>query len=194
MHYLAMSRMAKHHEPFAKVHNLASALCDRCGLDADLAYEIEDEDSVFPATPLWFALSKQSNLELGRWLLEQGARPNHCVFAVAFDGNIEGAELLNEYGADWNTLFASRNCLHDLVIYNKPKLIPWLIEHGCSTNVTDKRGRTPLHHAVERGLHEKWVRLLIENGADLELQDQDGEAPKDIAVRRKRKKLLPLLV
>uniref|UniRef100_A0A7N6BGH6 Ankyrin repeat domain 52 n=1 Tax=Anabas testudineus TaxID=64144 RepID=A0A7N6BGH6_ANATE len=46
-----------------------------------------------------------------------------------------------------------------------------LIPHVCSLDVTDKSGRTPLHHASHSG-HGKMVNLLLSKGANISAKDK----------------------
>ncbi len=51
-----------------------------------------------------------------------------------------------------------------------------------NVNATNKLGNTPLHHAAVNGWTEL-ARLLIDNGADLNIKNVKGETPLQIAVR-----------
>ena len=48
------------------------------------------------------------------------------------------------------------------------------------TTLTICQGMTPLHFAADRG-SEKFVNYLIDNGADLNSQDNDGQTPLMLA-------------
>ena len=47
---------------------------------------------------------------------------------------------------------------------------------SCRVNEQNDDGQTPLHCAALRN-HPEAVRLLLKNGADVELQDKDGDQP-----------------
>ena len=47
---------------------------------------------------------------------------------------------------------------------------------NCRLNKQDDIGRTPLYYAALRN-HLEAVRLLLKNGADVELQDKGGDQP-----------------
>ena len=65
--------------------------------------------------------------------------------------------------------------------------ISCLLEHGADPNVTDDKGRTPMHIIAQKGVGKNQVRLLIEHGADINARDTDGKTPLDYAQKAKRK-------
>lgn len=76
----------------------------------------------------------------------------------------------------------------ELMTYKKHAQGPWpywlrsYLKEGHSLNIRDFGGKTPLHHALttqfERG--DK-VRELVEAGADVSMQDFEGQTPVDVA-------------
>lgn len=72
--------------------------------------------------------------------------------------------------------------LHFAVSRGNPKTVKLLIELGnANVNFTDENHKTPLHHAVNLDLSNekncKIVKLLLTNGADIDLKDRFGESP-----------------
>lgn len=55
-----------------------------------------------------------------------------------------------------------------------------LISKKCRKNPRDSGGNTPLHLAVEEG-HGDAVRFLLEQGADPDRSNNEGNTPLDIA-------------
>lgn len=56
-----------------------------------------------------------------------------------------------------------------------------LLAAGAAANAQDVRGRTPLHIGLSRGLPLRdGLMLLIEEGAQLDIQDHDGNTPVDM--------------
>uniref|UniRef100_A0A8C3JLR0 Uncharacterized protein n=1 Tax=Calidris pygmaea TaxID=425635 RepID=A0A8C3JLR0_9CHAR len=59
------------------------------------------------------------------------------------------------------------------------KVLSWLLLHGGEIT-TDSWGGTPLHDAAENGELE-CCQILVVNGADLSVRDQDGYTAADLA-------------
>jgi L-ascorbate metabolism protein UlaG (beta-lactamase superfamily) len=59
-------------------------------------------------------------------------------------------------------------------------LVQTLIEEGAEVNVTNDRGQTPLHKAVQTGSMEL-VQMLIQNSARVNVSDQTGRTPLHMA-------------
>ena len=59
--------------------------------------------------------------------------------------------------------------------------IPLLMAAGADVNAQADNGRTAAHAAVEKGWGRA-VRLLAENGADLDVVDNGGRTPMDLAM------------
>jgi ankyrin repeat protein len=64
-----------------------------------------------------------------------------------------------------------------------------LINNGTQVNAKDPGGRTALWQAVYSGQKEA-VRLLLENGADPNLNDNNNRTPIQCTVDEEMKKLL----
>lgn len=63
-----------------------------------------------------------------------------------------------------------------------------LLKHGAKVNVTDKKGKTPLHYACSAGqTHLAMVSFLLQKGAKLNAGDKKGRPPyyyaKDLKLR-----------
>ena len=68
-----------------------------------------------------------------------------------------------------------------------------LLENGADPNVTDDKGRTPMHIIAQKGVGKNQVQALIEHGGDINLQDVDGKTPLDYAQKSKRKSVANFL-
>ena len=71
-------------------------------------------------------------------------------------------------------------------------LIGQLIRGGTEVNAIDVLGRTATHYAVSRDNQEA-LKLLLDNGADANLADNDGNTPLDMWHEHKNEKMLALL-
>lgn len=65
--------------------------------------------------------------------------------------------------------------------------IACLLANGTDPNVTDDKGRTPLHIIAQKGIGKNQMQLLIEHGGDINRRDVDGKTPLDYAQEAKRK-------
>lgn len=192
LHYVAFSGFWKTLGSAAAIGR-AEVLLD-AGAAIDNAEEIDEGSEVFHATPLWRTLSSQGHYALAEYLLERGADPSPAVFTVTYDGEAEGCELLDRYGADWEQTFQGRTPLMDLMYFRKPAGSRWLIARGVDVNAVDPHGRTALHFAAMQGVRPDYATALIEAGADIEAKDADGRTPLDHARLKNRTKLVDLLL
>ena len=163
------------------------------GAGVDDGEEIVEGGEVFTATPLWRTLSWQRNYPLAELLLQRGANPDNAVFSVTYQGAVEGCELLDRFGANWEHTFEGRTPLMDLMYFKKPGGSVWLIERGVDVRATDAVGKTALHYAAAQGVRADYVERLLAAGADPRAKDSDGKTPLDYARERKRSKLIDLL-
>ncbi len=163
------------------------------GYDIDHEQPIPEGDEVFGATALRYAVAHSENAELAEYLLERGSDPNRVGFAATFNGDLDMVELLDRFGMDWNWTFEGSTPLLDLLNFRKPKLVPWLLEHGADINARDPHGRTALHLAAIRGVRTDYLEVLVKFGADPSATDNNGETPLDSARRAGKSKAAALL-
>jgi hypothetical protein len=69
------------------------------GMDINAAHRVEDDGAIFPATPLWYAYARGRNEALYKRLLNNGAKPDNCWWAIAWYDDVAAAELWLEHGA-----------------------------------------------------------------------------------------------
>lgn len=189
LHYVALAGGYTEDESIRSLE-CVRFLCEDIGIDPNEAQVIPEGDEDFLATPLWWTISRQANYPLAKYLLERQTNPDNCVFAASFSGELEAVELLHEYSADWNTKFHGMTPMMDLVTYNRPKLIPWMLTHGADPTIKDGDGKTVLHHAAQRGTRNDILQLFIEHGCDPKERDQEGNTPADLARSKRRTKAI----
>ena len=141
------------------------------------------------ATPLFCACWSSGNLTLVRWLLAHGAVAidSHLPLALghlqrhgraAYD--IAEALLASGLPVD-GPVGGGRTPLQAFAHQGDHRTVAWLIARGADVNARTFGGRTAAHLAAERNTGPKTLTLLVESGADLVAQDDDGRTPLDIA-------------
>jgi ankyrin repeat protein len=150
------------------------------------------------ATPLFSACWSSGNLELVRWLLEQGARAGDRDLAAAL-GHFqrhgkeayEIAEALLAWGLPVDgSVPGERTLLQAFAHQGVHRTVAWLIAHGADVNARGPGGRTAAHFAAERNTGPKTLAVLVEHGADLSVRDKDGRTPLDIATQHEKVRLV----
>ena len=88
-----------------------------------------------------------------------------------------------------------RGPLH-LAAKGHPGCLSLLLEAGADMDKSDRRGQTPVHHAVTSCGHDEvtCLRLLLEAGADMHKTDRSGYAPVHDAAFHNRPGCLDLLL
>jgi Ankyrin repeats (3 copies)/Ankyrin repeats (many copies) len=124
-----------------------------------------------------------------------GKSPLH---AAAFCGDLEMVQVLLDYGLDINVKddYDLTPLSRASEEHNNAGVVRLLLDRGADPDVRAMRfgrGSTPLHLAVEDGKVEI-ARLLLERGANVEAQDEQGRTPVDVASGEQRDELITLLL
>lgn len=108
-------------------------------------------------------------------------RPPLAIFIAA--GNSAGIQLILQKGADVDLRDKSGKSMIDYAITvkaNRAKTLPFLLPRSKQINSVDARGDTPLIRAVMLDQLDV-VKLLVENGADLNARNKYDATPLKIA-------------
>ena len=121
----------------------------------------------------------KNNLKI---LLEYGVDINHIhsdgytALGIAIDaGNVEGATLLLEHGANPNIGHLPLTCAAH---QGNTELVLLLLKYNASIDLQDAKKRTPLMHATAYG-HEETVAILLEHGANTTIRDKEDKIALD---------------
>jgi hypothetical protein len=120
-------------------------------------------------------------------LLISGCTTYH---SAAAKGNIEAINRLQSNGSDINKVDGSgTTALIYAVNINQKESVIALLKAGADVNARDmKLGNTPLHHAILQG-NVSFVRLFVENGADVTLRNNEGISPFDLVQNGKNEEI-----
>lgn len=141
------------------------------------------------ATPLFCACWSSENLQLVRFLLEHGAIPDDRDLMAAL-GHFQRhgreaydiADALLSWGlAIDGSVARARTPLQAFAHQAAHQTVSWLIAHGADINARGPGGCTAAHFAAERNTHPTTLALLAEAGANLNVRDNDGNTPLDVA-------------
>ena len=133
-----------------------------------------------------------ANVDILRCLIENGVDVNSfsvdCtpLMKAVENGDKDVVTFLTDHGA--NVAIKDKcgyTALHRAcIIYHdcSPEVLSCLIENGADVNLSTDKNRTPLMTACEYG-HVNTVTILIEHGANVNLQDRDGLTAVHYAVR-----------
>jgi ankyrin repeat protein len=135
---------------------------------------------------------------------KQGRTPLHTVaeggYPYSQNSDIGVTHLLLEHGADIDAPDEhNRTPLHLASYLGRVQMVLVLLNAGANTRAKDVQGRTPLHQ-VSQGLYYSQgdgvgvARLLLEHGADINVQDKKLATPSDLASRYRRKKIASLFL
>lgn len=65
---------------------------------------------------------------------------------------------------------------------------------SATINISDERGRTPLHYVALKGKNPELIQYLIDKGADVDAKDNDGNTPLHLAAKEQNKEAVVALV
>jgi ankyrin repeat protein len=147
-------------------------------------------------TPLFFAVARARSTALVKFLLDRGAKPASApgggLFAAGWWDDVANLKLLIGAGARV-----------DVVVGVTPFLACWCWErfeaakclalNGADVNFQDPKGRTALHHGIEKEFDPAWLKWLVKSGASPDIPDRHGVSPRLKASRKRDKKFLAAL-
>ncbi len=116
------------------------------------------------------------------------------ALALKMHCDAEVIDMLIENGARLDAIDEEGVSIFDYAItYNHPKLFQRMIESGINVNHTSRHSRfTPLMAAVCYTRYDM-VALLLQYGADTDMQDIQGFKAEDFARKMRKTKMLEML-
>jgi ankyrin repeat protein len=145
--------------------------------------------NIIQQTPLHIAVSKftDKHAEISELLIENGAeidavdnKGESPIFIAVKANNMKMVKLLKEKGANLETdNYTGYSILHYAAeIHNNTYILEYLIRNTSNDAINTKniKEETPLHLAAEVA-NIQAAKLLVENGADIDAENNDGETP-----------------
>ncbi|NGX51305.1 MAG: hypothetical protein K1060chlam2_01170 [Chlamydiae bacterium] len=140
----------------------------------------------------------EDKIECLKWLVEIGRLDLKNVSHPLYGDHPAKFNISNAYPEFVSYLLDKGHIAldHDLLssVCNWSDLLLLVIERGIDINSKGHIGRTVLHNMVSRSLltneHFERIKLLLENGADVNAQDDKGITPLELAQKPQIRKLL----
>jgi len=154
-------------------------------------FEIDEPVGRDACTALFFAVARARSPSLIKLLLKRGAKVNSApgggLFAASWYDDIQNLKLLVDAGAKL-----------DIVVGITPFLAAWLwkkfgsakflARNGANVNFQDRKGKTALHHGVEKEFDPALLTWLVKHGALPDIPDREGVSPALRASRKRDKR------
>jgi Ankyrin repeats (3 copies)/Ankyrin repeats (many copies) len=185
-----------------------AALCGFSNLVEELIVKYPEHVNAFGGyyrTPAAAALAGR-HFELAQVLHRNGSpldmrgiSGKSLLHAAVHQGDFEMVRVLLDYGLNVNIRdnLGSTPLNFALEYRSKnidPRVVRFLLDHGADPNILAQLqgGNTPLHRASRSGRIEI-ARLLVEHGANVEVQDDRGKTPLDVATKEQHDEIVKFL-
>ncbi|NGX29255.1 MAG: hypothetical protein KR126chlam4_00791 [Candidatus Anoxychlamydiales bacterium] len=133
-------------------------------------------------SPLHYAV-KMKDINAIKILLENGANVNDFYALQASLSSPDILEFLLNYGADVNITCRKATLLHSAAYYENLEAIHILINYGIDLEAVNSSGNSALIDACRQG-KEKSILLLLEMGADVNKEGQQGWKPLQLYLNK----------
>jgi ankyrin repeat protein len=137
------------------------------------------------ATPLWYAIARGENLALAEYLLKQGSTPNYCLWAAAFNNNLEAIRMLVRHGANVDDAFEDETPFLSAIKTSHFRSAEELLRLGSDVNCRDSKGMTALHYMLKKDSDKKHFPMLIARSARGDIKNKDGVTAAEIMRKKK---------
>lgn len=163
------------------------------GMGINSVHRIGDGPCPFEATPLWYAYTRGRNRRLYTRLLDLGAFPGGCMFAIGWYDDVDAAQLFVKHGAAITDDAGKHTPFVAAFLWRKYAVASWFLENGAEVDTPDEHGHTALYYAVKRKFPDEMIAMLLDFGADPDRPGADGVSPRGYALEKRQRKMLNLL-
>jgi ankyrin repeat protein len=168
---------------------MVNLLLDR-GLDVESAHPVKD-DSCDSVNAIWFAVARGRNPTVVKLLIRRGGTPNG-LFAAGWYEDTGMLDLLIRQGAPIDVV-AGMTPFLACWCWKKFEAAKFLALRGADVNYQDPKGKTALHHGIEKDFDPVLLRWLVKHGASPDVEDREGVTPRERASRKRDKRFLAAL-
>ena len=194
LHLACSSSSEKLKVPEVVSARLVSFLLDQ-GLD------IESPVGRDACTVLFSAVASGRNKTLVKLLLQRGAKvtsaPGGGLFAAGWWEDIENLDLLIRAGAQIDVVVAEGKQIGTPFLgcwcWKKFEAAKFLALKGANVNFQDQKGRTALHHGIEKEFDPALLKWLVQHGASPDIEDHDSVSARLKALRIRDKRFYEAL-
>ncbi|XP_033097907.1 E3 ubiquitin-protein ligase MIB2-like [Anneissia japonica] len=125
-------------------------------------------------------------------LLNNGKGMNAFHLAAAHDDVVSLQKMVQKNSNVMNSRKSDGlTALHLAAMNDSPNAVKYFISTPmCNKNIQDGRGSTPLHCAVGKG-HNQVIELLVKGGANMDVQDNDGDTSLHLSMMTSELTSLP---
>ena len=132
----------------------------KAGVDLNSVHEIADDEEVFRATALWYALARGRNEKLARFLLKVGANPDNCLWTVIWTNEPTLVRLLLKAGSNVNVCAHGETPLIYAARLGREQITLDLVSAGADVAARDAKGLMAAAHARRRKLSTETLHAL----------------------------------
>lgn len=145
-----------------------------------------------PCKPIWFAVAFGRNPTVVKLLVKRGATPTG-LFAAGWWDDTELLDILLRAGAPIDVVEEGSTPFFASWCWKRFEAAKFLALRGANVNWQDAKGKTALHHGVEKEFDPTLLRWLLRRGASADVEDRDGVSPRVRASRKRDKRFLAAL-
>ena len=162
----------------------------------DQGLDIESPVGRDKCTVLFFAVARARNLTLVKLLLKRGAKVNEApgggLFAAGWWEDLDILDVLIRAGAKIDIIVGDTPFL-GCWCWKRFEAAKFLALKGADVNFRDKKGRTALHHGIEKEFDPALLKWLVEHGASPDIPDNEGVSARLKASRKRDKRFYKAL-
>ena len=125
--------------------------------------------------------------------MRRGSDPNHCLWAAAFRDDVAAIKLLVGAGADVEAVAEDETPFLSAVKVSHFTAAKALLALGANVDFQDSKGNTALHYMLKKNSDVRYLRILVEHGAQGDLPNKDGVTVAQILQRKRGAEYAKLL-